>query len=107
MTAIKVFRATPVEDENGDTQPGDFELWKTFEGRAGWGNPDEAVEPGKNTVITSRTVLFRGAEPSGILPTDQVEIDGIRYNIDGAVGEWGDPHTGTQFAVKAVAKGGT
>ncbi|MET0886251.1 MAG: hypothetical protein ABWX92_07345, partial [Mycetocola sp.] len=69
-----------------------------------WGNPNEVAEPGRNTVITNRSVYIRGDAPSGILSTDQVEVEGIRYDIDGAVAEWGDPHVGTQFALKAVGK---
>ena len=103
MTTINVFRAEMVEDVYGDLQPGTPALWNTFDGKVGWGNPNESVEPGKNTVITNRTVYIRSTTPTGILSTDQVEIDGIRYDIDGKVAEWGDDHVGAQFAVKAAS----
>jgi len=103
MTTIDVYRATTVEDPYGDPQAGVWELWATFDGKAGWGNPDEPLAAGSNTVITNRTVYIRAAAPSGILASDEVEVDGTRYAIDGAVAEWGDPHKGTQFAVKGVS----
>jgi len=102
VTAIKVYRVTTEEDEYGDPQPASWALWKTFEGKVGWGNPDEIAEPGRNSVITNRSVYIRGDAPSGIRASDQVDVDGIRYDIDGAVAEWGDPHKGTQFALKKV-----
>ena len=103
MTTIDVYRWTTTDDEYGDPQPAERELFGSFDGKVGWGNPDEPLEPGRNTVITNRTVYIRGDQPSGILATDQVEIDGVKYDVDGAVAEWGDPHKGTQFAVKAVS----
>lgn len=103
MTAISVYRAVTVKDEYGDPQPGVPVLWETFDSKVGWGNPDESAEPGRNTVITNRTVFIRGDVPSGIRSSDQVEVDGIRYDIEGAVAEWGDPHKGTQFALKAAS----
>lgn len=100
MTTITVQRATVAEDIYGDPKPVSWSTWSTFEGEVGWGNPDESIEVGRNTVITNRTVLIRGAAPSGILSTDRVVIGGVTYDIDGAVAEWGDPHVGTQFAVR-------
>lgn len=102
MTGIKVYRAGTSEDEYGDTQPATWALWKTLDGQVAWGNPNEPLEAGRNTVITNRTVFIRGTAPSGIQASDEIEVDGIRYAIDGAVAEWGDPHVGTQFAVKAA-----
>lgn len=97
MTDINIYRATVTDDIYGDPQPAVWSLWKTLNGKSGWGNSNESVAPGRNTVITNRTVYIRGIVASGILSTDQVEIEGIRYSIDGAVAEWG---AGTQFAVK-------
>lgn len=103
MTAIDVLRATTVNDEYGDPQPGAWAVWSSFSGKVSWGNPDEPLEAGKNTVITNRTVFIRSSAPSGIQPSDRVVIDGVTYDIDGAVAEWGDPHVGTQFALKAAS----
>ncbi|MET0716408.1 MAG: hypothetical protein ABWY57_15995 [Mycetocola sp.] len=104
MTVIDVHRATTAEDEYGDPKPTTWSLWKSFDGLVGWGNPDESVEPGRNTVITNRTVYIEGSAPTGILATDRCWIDGVEYSIEGKVAEWdpSDGYVGAQFAVKAV-----
>jgi len=103
MTAIDVYRATTENDEYGDPKPADWSLWASFTGKVGWGNPDEPLEAGSNVVITNRTVFIRSSTESGIRASDRVRIAGIEYEIDGAVAEWGDPHVGTQFALKAAS----
>lgn len=105
MTQVDVYRASTTEDAYGDPQPGAWALWETFQGFVGWSNPEEPLQVGRNTVITNRTVYIRGTEPTGILATDQVEVEGVRYAIDGTVGEWvhKDTYIGAQVAIKAVS----
>lgn len=110
MTTATIRRAETVENADGDPVAGAFEDWKTFappsdEVFVAWGNPDEPLEVGRNTVITSRTVYIRTAEPTGILASDQVIIDGVEYAIEGTVAEWSDPdgYVGAQFAIRAVS----
>jgi len=101
---IKVFRPDVQLDEYGDPKPVAWVLWKAFDGFFAPANPAEALQPGSNTVIHGGVVYIRGAAPTGILATDQVEVRGLRYAVDGAVGEWSGytGYKGDQFAVKAV-----
>lgn len=101
---IKVFRSVSVEDEYGDPQPATWVLWREIPGLFAPANPTEKLEPGRNTVISGGAVYIRGAEPTGIRATDQVEMRGIRFAVDGDVGSWSGKqgYKGDQFAVKAV-----
>ena len=103
MTAITVYRRTTVDDAYGDPKAASWDTFGTFDGKVGWGSPDESEQPSRKTVTTTRGVYIRATQPTGIDPRDEVEIEGVRYEIDGAVAEWGDPHRGTHFSVKAVS----
>lgn len=109
MDPIKVYRGVWTEDAYGDPQPpGDaktWPLWDTFDGFFGPSNPSEPLEVGSNKIISGGEVYIRGTEPTGILPTDQVEIRGKRYDVDGEIGEWSGyaGYKGEQFAVKAAS----
>jgi hypothetical protein len=107
MTTITVKRGTPVPDEYGDPQMppvSQWPVWRTFDGLVGWGNPDEPLEAGKNTIITNRTVYIESDTTTGILASDIVVIDGVEYAVDGTVAEWADEDgpVGAQFAIKAA-----
>lgn len=108
MEPIKVYRATAEVDEYGDPKPAGtpdiWPLWDTFDGIFAPSNPDEPLAAGDNKVIRGGVVYIRGAQPTGILDTDQVEIRGKRFNVNGEVGSWSgyDGYKGDQFAVKGV-----
>jgi hypothetical protein len=105
VTEISVYRAATQRDAYNDPQDAAFVLFGAFEGDVSWTNPDEKVEPGRNTVIAARGVFIRTASSTGIRESDQVAIDGIRFAIDGMVAEWAHGGTiGTQFALKAVVR---
>lgn len=111
---LNVYRATYEEDEYGDPQPtlppAQWPLWKTFSADMGNfvafapSNPSEALDVGRNAVIKGGVVYVRGLVPTGILATDQVEVAGQRFAVDGAVGPWTgySGYKGDQFAVKAT-----
>ncbi len=109
MTSITIRRAVTEEDAYGDPKEKSWGDWKTFaapdyEVLIGWGNADEPLEPGRNTVITNRTVYIRGPEKTGIRATDRAVVDGVEYMIVGKVGEWeADEYVGAQFAIREVA----
>lgn len=99
MTAVTIFRATTEEDRYGDPKVESWSTHTSFEAKVGWESPDESNEPTKRTQVTKRTVFARGVKDTGILPTDEAEIDGVRFNIVGSIAEW---PSGTFFSVVAV-----
>lgn len=102
---IPVYRATTATDVYGDPQPvGPVSTWsKAFDidGKHAPSNPAEALEPGKNTIIAGGIVYSRDPAARNVRPTDAVGIGGVRYLVDGKVGQWAD--TGVQFAVRSVS----
>lgn len=102
---IDVYRATDTEDEYGDPQPGTFTKGITLLGLFAPSNPSEALEPGKNTVISGGVVYVRTSTKPDVRPTDQVEVAGKRYDIDGDIGHWDGMagYRGLQFAVKRAS----
>ncbi|TXK17403.1 hypothetical protein [Homoserinibacter sp. GY 40078] len=109
MTAIKVYRAPgATKDRWGDPQtppPSTWPVWATYFGDASWATGDESTEPTRRTITTRREVYIELSRPSGILTTDEVEVDGIRYRIDGTVAEWEEDgeHAGTHFRIEVAA----
>lgn len=111
----------PVEaDPYGNPVQGDPIPWGEFVANVAPNHPSEPVEVGRSAVITGYTVYVEGAEPTGILPTDLIEIrsplpDTASVSerrahllpVDGLVASWyrksDGAYRGDQFAVKGVS----
>ena len=67
----------------------------------------EPTERGRQGVIVGKTVYLPDDAPAVPLFTDQLEIAGVLYNIEGEPGEWVNPLTGwkpgTEVAIKRAA----
>tara|TARA_R110002051_G_scaffold1853_1_gene10148 strand:- start:13265 stop:13573 length:309 start_codon:yes stop_codon:yes gene_type:complete len=99
MTTVTIFRATTAEDEYGDPKPATWSQLLEFDAKVGWEKPDEASEPTRRTEVTRRAVFARGVRDTGIRATDEAEIAGVRYSIEGTIAQW---PSGTHFTVRAV-----
>ena len=100
MTTVVIFRATTEDDVYGDPQPATWGTLTTFDAKVGWETPDESKEPTRRSETTRRSVFARGLLGSGIRATDEAEIDGVRYKVDGTIAEW---PSGTHFVVEVVS----
>lgn len=65
----------------------------------------EVSTPSQDTVVFGLTVLM----PAGtdIRPTDQVEVNGVPYDVNGLPSVWKSPSTGRRGRVEVQLKGGT
>lgn len=104
MSDLLVYRGVPTPDRNNDPRmpPADeWPLWKTIPGAEfAPGASDEPLPVAANTVTTVGTIYLRGVTDTGILATDEVEVDGGRYVVDGVPAVW---PLGTVVRVKAVS----
>lgn len=102
---VKVFRGTDATDADGNSIHGTLSPWKSFRANVAPTNLDEAVEVGRAAAIDGFTVYIPAKAPTGIRPSDLVEIRGTQYPIVGAIGQWVSKrgtYKGDQFAVKVV-----
>jgi len=101
---IVIRRAVEVINPDGDPVGTDWADHLTLSAKFAPSNPSEALEVGKNTVITGGTVYVRDlpARPD-ISADDRVKVRGVEYDIDGEVGAWLRQSTwAVQFAIKAA-----
>lgn len=105
MAEIGLWRSVEVLDEYGDPVSGEFALVDTLEALYAPSNPAENVDVGRNQVITGGVVYVKTTVRPDIRSTDQVEVEGVRLDINGEIGHWDGPsgYKGCQFAVKAEA----
>jgi hypothetical protein len=101
---VIIRRAVEVLNADGDPVGTDWADHFTLSVKFAPSNPSEALEVGKNTVITGGTVYARDLpNRPDITADDRVIVRGVEYPIDGEVGAWLRQSTwAVQFAIKAV-----
>lgn len=91
----------PATDDYGDPLPGSTgEL--DIPGCVVWPRGSSETNDASNTVIVGLELLA----PAGtdLVPTDKVRVRGDVYDIDGDVGEWTSPFTGTSAGLQVALK---
>lgn len=80
-------------DENGDPVTGAPNR-KTLSGAAvAPRTSSDVTDRGRSGVVVGLTLYGRYGED--LVHTDQVEVDGVLYDVDGEPGQWHNPLTGT------------
>lgn len=116
---ITAWRGSVATDPYGNPVQGDPVPWASFEANVAPNHPSEPAEVGRSAVITGYTIYVEVAAPTGILPSDLIEVrspltdaDPIADRrehllpVDGLVASWyrksSGAYRGDQLAVKAV-----
>lgn len=104
--SIGVWRGATTEDPYGNPVQGTPTLWASFAALVAPNHPEEPAQVGRAAVITGYTIYIEGAAPTGILPTDLVEVRGVKLPVDGIPASWyrksDGAYRGDQVAVKVV-----
>lgn len=101
---VIIRRALRVLNPDGDPVGTDWADHITLSAKFAPSNPSEALEVGKNTVITGGTVYARdlSVRPD-ITSEDRASVRGVEYEIDGEIGVWLRHDTwAIQFAIRAA-----
>ena len=101
---VIIRRAVEVLNSDGDPVGTDWADHITLSAKFAPSNPSEALEVGKNTVITGGTVYARDlpVRPD-ITSDDRASVRGVEYEIDGEIGMWLRQDTwGIQFAIRTA-----
>ncbi|WP_136043209.1 MULTISPECIES: head-tail adaptor protein [unclassified Microbacterium] len=101
---VIIRRAVDVLNPDGDPVGADWADHITLSAKFAPSNPSEALEVGKNTVITGGTVYARDlpVRPD-ITSSDRASVRGVEYEIDGEIGMWLRQDTwAIQFAIRTA-----
>jgi len=101
-TVVRLRREAPTHDRYGD--PSDDEPARlTIEGASVYPRSSADVdERGRSGVIVGLTLIA----PYGtdLQHIDQVEVDGVLYDLDGDPGQWKHHHTGWEAGLEVALK---
>jgi hypothetical protein len=61
-------------------------------------------DQGESTVIVGKTLLVPPLPGYDALPTDRFRVAGVVYEVDGEVGVWRSPFSGTFFGTEVPVK---
>lgn len=102
MESILVKRPLMVEDEYGNTVPGDLVTVKTLSGLVSPQSQDEPKLVGRSPVETNYNIYFPGITNTGILATDILGVRGEDTPVDGRISRWLEPPYGEHLQVRLV-----
>lgn len=103
---VKVWRGTAATDPYGNPIQGAPAVVATLDALVAPSHDGEATEVGRDAVITGYTCYFETGAPTGILPTDLLEVRGVKYPVDGVCASWYSrrgTYKGDQVAVRVVS----
>lgn len=100
---VKVWRGTASTDSYGNPIQATPAVVATLDALVAPNHGGEPVEVGRAAVVTGYTIYLETGAPTGILPTDQIEVRGERLPVDGQCASWrrrDGSYRGDQVAVK-------
>lgn len=101
VPVVRLRDSEPEKDQDGTVIPGSGETVHTDLPPALFapGNTSEPVAAGVSAVISQPTLYWRGKTDLDVLPTDQLDVGGVIYLIEGKPAMW---PLGTVITLKAV-----
>ena len=101
MAVVQVYRAPLKTDGYSDQVAGKpVATGDPLTGYYGPNNPSETVSPGEVVAAEGGAVYVRTEAAIDVLDTDELDVDGIRYKVDGVPRDWSGPHGRQGYVIR-------